>query len=88
MKKRTLQERLAAGLLAMGYVYIGIRGKYQHFKKGQATPGLSYYPTLFVGKSGALRYGPVPSRSRSVDGGDRDGAFYKAVLQLGDKQSL
>lgn len=88
--KRTIQERLVAGLLDMGYTDAGIRGKYRHFKRGTLTSSLTgriwIYPNLFVGKSGALRYGSVPSRSRSVGGGDRSGGFYQSVLERGDSK--
>jgi len=76
----------------MGYRDAGVRGKYRHFKKdvAGASDGSVVgggYTSLFIGKAGALRYGPSPSRSSAVNGGDREGALYKAILALGDKQS-
>lgn len=83
MKNKTYQERLEAGLLALGYTQdLNARtGKYDTFipPKGGET-------RTFIGKAGALRVGRTVSSSVSLGDPSNQTGAYKHALELGDRR--
>lgn len=77
MPKHTLNKRLCAGLLALGYKREPSHSRYDTFSN-PVRPG--YY--LFVGESGALREGKCASRSYSLL--SPRAPFYDKALAAGD----
>lgn len=78
--KRTLEERLVAGLIAEGWredrdERSNLRG-FRH-------AGLADCKR-FVGKAGALRQGPCRSKSFSIGDPTRQTLIYKRILAAGD----
>lgn len=83
--KHTLEARLAAGLVALGWVEDkGERSRYRAFtKESTKTPG--QWVRVFIGPSGALRSGPCASRSRSLACPGSPTPFYEKLLQAGER---
>lgn len=75
---RTFEERLCAGLVALGWTEVEGRSKYREFRK----EGMR---NLFVGKAGALRAGNCASQSWSIGQPGKEQGFYSKVLTEGDK---
>ncbi len=74
---KTYQERLIAGLTAMGYKPI------EH-KSGLYKAFIRNGPKMFVGPNGALRTGRSASNSHSVGDPSQQTGFYSMVLARGD----
>lgn len=84
MKKHTYQERLIAGLLALGFTQQKIQPSKKYTKFTRDNPGAGF-TILHVGKMGALRCGPSASASYSVgDPGSPNNKYYQRVLAAGD----
>jgi hypothetical protein len=79
------QERLIAGLLALGFTACPSRsGKYQAFNRNELDKeNRDVY--LFVGSSGALRKGHCASDSFSIGDPARQSPAYRLILEKGDK---
>ncbi len=75
---KTYQERLIAGLTAMGYKPI------EH-KSGLYKAFIRNGPRMFVGPNGALRTGRSASNSHSVGDPSQQTGFYSMVLAKSDE---
>lgn len=85
--KHTFQERLVAGLKALGYQQLEGTRRFVIFSAGQIQILRDRPPRenkFFVGRNGALRCGPVQSRSYSVGDPSYMNEKYKAILAAGD----
>ncbi len=84
MKKHTYQQRLVAGLQALGCQQVASKNRYLIFRYDHHDGGYGHY---LVGKYGALRHSRTGAAVGSVSMGDNQNQTktYKDILALGDK---
>lgn len=81
-KSPTYAERLAAGLIAMGFKEVPSKSKkYREFRQEK-------FRNYYVGKAGALRAGDSASGSWSMGDPNHQNSTYKTVLRDGDRLLL
>lgn len=78
----TFAERLATGLVLLGWTERKSRSRYREFEK----PG--NFLKLFVGPEGALRSGAFASLSHSIGQPSNQTAFYRHVLLAASGEPL